>query len=567
MLNKKDARSTTVYSLAALAGLTQSCAQKEQKLVPAEGTRPNIIYIMSDDHAYQAISAYGDPVGLCAPTPNIDRIAREGARFERAFVENSLSAPSRACLVTGRFSHMNGQRQLAEGIDSTQTYVSELMQQAGYQTACVGKWHLYSPVKGFDYYRVFNDQGSYWNPVFKSHDSDGKWVQEEGYATKLVTKHAVEFIEQRDPDKPFFMLVHHKAPHRAWLPDTTHLGMYDNVEFPLPETYYDNYEGRGIAARIQKMSIARDMRLGFDLKADSLPGELDMSILINEWGRMNPDQKEAYERYYGPRRQAFKDAHLSGEALDEWKYQAYLRDYLAVIHSVDESVGELYKYLEDNNLLENTIIIYDSDQGFYMGEHGWFDKRFMYEESLRTPLVVRYPRSIPAGTVNYNLVQNIDFAPTFLALAGAEQPDYMPGLPITRVFNGETPDDWRESIYYHYYDYPAWHMVRKHDGVRTDRYKLIHFYGEGGVRGAALNKYAMIEGTDEHSALLYTIASGDCTDNEPDVDYYELYDLQSDPHEMHSIYGEPGTEEITAKLMEMLRKYRTDLSIDEGLEE
>lgn len=527
--------------LASLAAIAPSCAPKQQKVVPAEGTRPNIIYIMSDDHAYQAISAYNDPIGKLAPTPNIDRLANEGAIFMRAFVENSISSPSRGCLITGLYSSHHGQRMLDEGIDSTRTFVSELMQQAGYQTALIGKWHLNTTPKGFDYYHVFNDQGTYWNPVFRGNTTEDQWVREEGYATTLVTQHTKEFIENRDKDKPFFILMHHKAPHRAWLPDTTYLGMYDDVTFPIPSTFYDNYDGRGVAAHEQEMHIAKDMRLGLDLKVDTLYEDLQMDKLITDWARMNDDQKDAYIRYYGPRRIAFREANMTPEELAVWKYQAYLRDYLAVIHSVDNSIGEIYDYLKENGLLENTIIMYDSDQGFYLGEHGWFDKRFMYEESLRTPLVIRYPKSIPAGTVNTDLVQNIDFAPTFLSLAGVEQPEYMKGMPLTKVFDGPKHEDWRKSIYYHYYDYPAWHMVRRHDGVRTERYKLIHFYR-----------------SEVEVPLLAQFGREDTP-----VDYYELYDLEKDPNEMHSIYGEAGTEEITAELMQLLQQYRDSLEQDE----
>lgn len=542
MQTRKDPTGTALCSLAALAGLTHSCTQqKEAQVVPAEGTRPNIIYIMSDDHAYQAISAYGDPIGKLAPTPNIDRLANEGMRFQRSFVENSISSPSRACLITGLYSSHHGQRMLDEGIDSTRTFVSELMQQAGYQTAMIGKWHLKTTPKGFDYYHTFDDQGTYWNPVFRGNTTNNEWRREEGYATRLVTQHTKEFLDNRDKSKPFFVLMHHKAPHRAWLPDTTYLGMYDQTTFALPPTFYDDYSDRGEAAHRQEMHIVKDMRLGLDLKVDTLYDDLQMDKLITDWYRMNDDQKEAYIRYYGPRREAFRAANMTPEELGVWKYQAYLRDYLATIHSVDESVGEIYDYLKANNLLDNTIIIYDSDQGFYMGEHGWFDKRFMYEVSLRTPLLIRYPKSIPAGTVNTDLVQNIDFAPTFLALAGAEQPEYMKGLPLTRVFDGQKHDDWRKSIYYHYYDYPAWHMVRRHDGVRTDRYKLIHFYR-----------------SDVEAALTPRFGIADTT-----VDYYELYDLQNDPDELHSIYGKPGTEEITAELMQLLQNYRKELEQDE----
>lgn len=527
--------------------------------------RPNILYIMSDDHAYQAISAYGSDVSKFAPTPNIDRIAREGIRFDRSFVENSLSSPSRACLITGLYSHQNGQQQLLEGIDSTRTFFSELLQQVGYQTAMMGKWHLLCRPKGFDRYHVLNDQGTYFNPVFMSETSGGKYVREEGYATDLITDHAIEFLEQRDTSRPFCLMVHHKAPHRSWFPDVKHLGMYDNVDFPLPPTLWDDYSTRGSAAHTQKMQIDRDMELALDLKVDSLGRPVDrFNSTIAEYGRLNAEQRQAYEQYFGTRYNRFQQDGLTGKDLVVWKYQTYLRDYLSVIHSVDENVGRLLKYLDEHGLAENTIVVYASDQGFYMGEHGWFDKRFMYEESMRTPLVIRYPREIRAGSVSSELVQNIDYAPTFLDYAGVKQPKEMTGRSLRKLFkhttNNSKKTHWRKSLYYHYYDYPAWHLTRKHDGVRTERYKLIHFYGKGGARALTENRYQQQEGTREYNSYRWMAQSGYITDD-PDIDYYELYDLQEDPNELNNIYGKPGTERITKRLMRLLKRYRKDLSV------
>ena len=528
--------------------------------------RPNILYIMSDDHAYQAISAYGSDVSRLAPTPHIDRIAHEGIRFDRSFVENSLSSPSRACLITGLYSHQNGQQQLLEGIDSTRTFFSELLQQVGYQTAMMGKWHLMCRPKGFDRYHILNDQGTYFNPVFMSEKSHGKYIREEGYATDLITDHAIDFLEHRDTSSPFCLMVHHKAPHRSWFPDVKYLGLYDDVVFPLPATMWDDYSTRGSAAHTQKMQIDRDMELALDLKVDSLGRPVNrFNATIAEYGRLNAEQRKAYEKYFGARYDRFQHDSLCGKELTEWKYRTYLRDYLSVIHSVDENVGRLLKYLDEHGLADNTIVVYASDQGFYLGEHGWFDKRFMYEESMRTPLVIRFPREIRAGSVSTEMVQNIDYAPTFLDYAGVKQPKEMTGRSLRKIFKHTTNNKmgmhWRKSLYYHYYDYPAWHLARKHDGVRTERYKLIHFYGKGGKRAVAENRYQQQEGTREYNSYRWMAQSGYITDD-PDIDYYELYDLQEDPQEMHNIYGKPGTERITKRLMRLLKRYRKELRID-----
>ena len=557
--------SKSIISLAALSCVTAAYAQQQKAQ-----QHPNIVYIMCDDHAYQCISAYGSALSKLAPTPNIDRLAERGMRFDRAFVENSLSTPSRACLMTGQYSHQNGQRQLGEGIDTTHTFFTELLQEAGYQTAVVGKWHMGCDPKGFDYYHVYNDQGQYWNPQYRGTDTNNEFVVEEGYSTDLTTDHALDFIEHRDPSKPFCLLLHHKAPHRNWQANLKYLGMYDNVEFPMPENFYDDYATRGSAARTQKMSVTRDMRWEQDFK---VPEMLDLNnpdsqdsynALMGEINRMTPEQRSAWGRYYFPRNRRLLEAQLKGKDLDNWKYQVYIRDYMSVIASVDESVGRVLDYLDKNGLTDNTMIVYTSDQGFYMGEHGWFDKRFMYEESLRTPLIVSYPGHTKPGSVCNRLVQNIDYAPTFLALAGVQQPKDMPGRSLVPVLaNGDNVKNWRQSIYYHYYDYPTYHMVRKHDGVRTDRYKLIHFYGKGGLDAVPENRYQNVPGTREYATLKGLESIGYFEPKDEAVDYCELYDLQADPHEQNNILGKPGTEKITKQLQRELNKYRKTLAVDE----
>ena len=557
--------SKSIISLAALSCVTAAYAQQQKAQ-----QHPNIVYIMCDDHAYQCISAYGSALSKLAPTPNIDRLAERGMRFDRAFVENSLSTPSRACLMTGQYSHQNGQRQLGEGIDTTRTFFTELLQEAGYQTAVVGKWHMGCDPKGFDYYHVYNDQGQYWNPQYRGTDTNNEFVVEEGYSTDLTTDHALDFIEHRDPSKPFCLLLHHKAPHRNWQANLKYLGMYDDVEFPMPENFYDDYATRGSAVRTQKMSVTRDMRWEQDFK---VPEMLDLNnpdsqdsynALMGEINRMTPEQRSAWGRYYFPRNRRLLEAQLKGKDLDNWKYQVYIRDYMSVIASVDESVGRVLDYLDKNGLTDNTMIVYTSDQGFYMGEHGWFDKRFMYEESLRTPLIVSYPGHTKPGSVCNRLVQNIDYAPTFLALAGVQQPKDMPGRSLVPVLtNGDNVKNWRQSIYYHYYDYPTYHMVRKHDGVRTDRYKLIHFYGKGGLDAVPENKYQNVPGTREYATLKGLESIGYFEPKDEAVDYCELYDLQADPHEQNNIFGKPGTEKITKQLQRVLNKYRKTLAVDE----
>lgn len=512
-----------------------SCSNKEKQ----NTDRPNILYIMTDDHSFQTISAYGHPISKLAPTPHIDRLANEGMLYQQAFVENSLSTPSRACLMTGLYSHQNGQRQLGEGIDSTKTFFSELLQDAGYQTGVVGKWHIQCEPKGFDFYHILWDQGEYYNPEFRSKETNGKYIKEEGYASALITDHSIKFLEQRDKEKPFCLLVHHKAPHRNWMPEEKYLDLYEDVEFPLPETFKDKYETRCSPAHTQDMTIDKTMTFIYDLKVWELR---ERSPYNKEWNveglaysldRMTPKQRAAWDNAYKPRNEEFIKQKLRGDDLLKWKYQRYLKDYLRCIKSIDDEVGRLIAYLEKEGLMDNTLIVYTSDQGFYMGEHGWFDKRFMYEESFRTPLIMCYPKAIKAGTKTDALVQNIDYAPTFLALAGIEPPAEMVGTSLEPLFAGEKPDDWRKSIYYHYYDYPAIHSVRRHDGVRTERFKLIHFYGRGEMA------------------------------KDRDINCSELYDLKADPNELNNLYGKPGYESVTAELLTTLEDYRWNLKVDE----
>ena len=522
--------------IAVPAMLFTSCMNKQKQ----EVEKPlNIIHIMSDDHSYQTISAYNHPLGQLAPTPNIDKLAEKGMIFNRAYVENSLSTCSRACLFTGLYSHQNGQRTLQKGLDTTKVFFPELLQQKGYETGLIGKWHLKCEPKGFDSYTILDNQGEYYNPGFKTKGTNGDYVVEEGYATTLITQHALEFLDNRDTNKPFCLFVHNKAPHRNQMPDLKYTNLYEDVNFPMPETFYDDYSTRCEAARTQKMSVIKDMTYVFDLKLDEGKNNPKYS---KQWGvkpwnseldRMTPAQRKAWIDSYKPRNEEFIRKNLTGKELIEWKYQRYIKDYVRCIKSIDDQVGEIMAYLEKHDLMDNTIIVYTSDQGFYMGEHGWFDKRFMYEESFRTPLIVCCPSKIKANSVCDALVQNLDFAPTYLDLAGIEKPDYMEGVSLQPLFKGEQPKDWREYLYYHYYEYPLCHSVRKHDGVADGRYKLIHFYGKA-------------------------ISKGDS-----DLDCNELYDLEKDPHELNNVIGNPDYKDVENRLLKRLYKFRKDLKVDE----
>lgn len=492
-----------------------------------EVKKMNILYIMSDDHSYQTISAYDQRY---IQTPNIDRIGSEGVIFRNSFVANSISGPSRACMLTGKHSHKNGFTDNAHTFDGGQQTYPKLLQQAGYQTAVVGKWHLTSDPTGFDYWNILIGQGDYYNPVFID---NGEQKQIEGYATNITTDLALDWLDnKRNKDKPFCLLLHHKAPHRTWMPDTCDLGMFDDITFQLPENFYDTYENR-LAASQQEMSIIHDMDLVYDLKMADKGNEIHTASPgleeagRNMYNRLNPDQKEKWDAYYDPIIQDFKKKNLSGKELAEWKYQRYMHDYLSVIHSVDRNIGRVLDYLRENGLLENTLIVYTSDQGFYMGEHGWFDKRFMYEESFRTPLLMRLPGG-KKGDIN-PLVQNIDYAPTFLELAGVEIPEDIQGESLLPLLQGKNPTDWRKSIYYQFYEYPAEHAVKRHYGVRTDRYKLIHFYN--------------------------------------DIDSWELYDMEKDPMEMNNLYANPAYQSIQDELHRELNRLRSYYEATEPVSE
>jgi len=481
--------------------------------------RPNIIFVFADDHATQAISAYGGILAEVAPTPNLDKLAADGMRFDRCMVGNSICGPSRATILTGKHSHMNGfMINEATVFDGSQQTFPKLLQQAGYQTAIIGKWHLGSNPTGFDYWEILPGQGNYYNPDFVT--SEGKH-REIGYVTEIITEKAKRWLDcQRDKTKPFILMVQHKAPHREWSPALKYLHLFDNVTIPEPDTLFDDYSGRGTAAHEQDMTIEKTMELGKDLKIR----EYDISGQLAEriYKRMTPEQLKAWNAAYQPKNEAFLKAHLKGKDLVRWKYQRYVKDYLRCIKSVDDSVGELRAHLRKLGLEKNTVFIYSSDQGFYLGEHGWFDKRFMYDESYRTPLIVCWPDHVKPGSVNADLVSNLDFAETFLDIAGVKIPDDMQGLSLVPLLEGKKPRNWRKSLYYHYYEYPGWHMVHRHEGVYDGRYKLMNFY---------------------------------------DLGEWELYYLKTDPKELTNQYNNPEYAEVVRRLHAELQKLRRQYKV------
>jgi arylsulfatase A-like enzyme len=468
-----------------------------------EKKRPNIIFIMSDDHASHAMSCYGSKINK---TPNLDRIANEGMRFTNSFCTNSICAPCRAVILTGKYSHLNGIIDNRKKFDGSQQTFPKLLQKVGYKTAMIGKWHLKTDPTGFDYWNILPGQGAYYNPAMKEMGQRKKYT---GYTTDIITDHALKWLKSLKPSEPFCLMFHHKAPHRNWQPGPKYLTMYDDVTIPEPDNLFDDYANRGRAAKEQDMSIAKTMTPN-DLKLTPTPKNL------------TPEQKKLWEAAYGPKNEEFKKANLQGKDLIRWKYQRYIKDYLRCIASVDENVGRVLDYLNESGLAENTIVFYTSDQGFYLGDHGWFDKRFMYEESLRMPLLVRYPKEIKPGSVNNDIVLNLDFAETFLDFAGAPIPADMQGESLRRILQGKTPKNWRKSTYYHYYEYPAVHSVKRHYGIRTKRYKLIHFYN--------------------------------------DIDEWELYDLNKDPKEMKNVIDVPAytdiVNELKAELIQLREKYK-----------
>ena len=519
--------STLLFALLISGILFISCDDKKETESDNSDSqkRPNIVFIMTDDHAAQAISAYGHPVSQLAPTPNIDRIANNGARFLNNFCTNSICGPSRAVILTGKFSHINGFRMNGEVFDGSQPTLPKFLKEAGYQTAIVGKWHLHGKPQGFDYWNVLNDQGNYYNPEF-IHENDTTIVN--GYATDIITDMGIEWMqEKRKKEEPFFLMVHHKAPHRNWMPPIRHINTYDSINFPLPDTYFAKHEGQ-IASQEQLQTIYEDMYEGHDLKMTIEKGS--DSLRHNPWtsdfDRMTKEQRQAWNESYRPKNDAFHDANLKGRDLARWKGQRYLRDYMGTVKAVDEGVGKILDYLEKEGLTENTIIVYTTDQGFYLGEKGFFDKRFMYEESLAMPLMIQYPKAIKKGITIDALTQNLDFAPTFLDFAGANIPQDMQGKSLKPLLTSSLREEkFRNAVYYHYYDFPAFHMVKRHYGVRTDRYKLIHFYD--------------------------------------DIDEWELYDLKEDPKEVNNLYNNPEYASIQEELHKELKRLQEKYEVTE----
>jgi arylsulfatase A-like enzyme len=487
--------------LSLLAAATTAIAAKQ----------PNIVFIFSDDHAYQAISAYGDPRHL-VETPNIDRLAKEGVRFDRCIVPNSICGPSRAMVLTGKYSHTNGfYNNTNSRFDGSQMTFPKLLQAAGYQTAMIGKWHLESDPTGFDFWQVLPGQGVYYNPPMIRM---GERVKLEGYVTDLIADTSLDWLKKRDKDKPFLLMCQHKAPHRPWEPPLRYLDWSKDRVFAEPSSLFDDYANRGLAVRDQDMMIEKTIT-PIDVKLTPPP-------------TMTPQQRKEWDAWYEPRNEEFRKANPQGKDLVRWRYQRYMHDYLGCVKAVDDAVGRVLKYLDDEGLTENTIVVYAADQGFYLGEHGWFDKRWIFEESARTPLLVRWPGVTKAGAANGSLTSVIDFAPTFLDAAGLEIPKEIQGRSIKPLLGGTTPADWRKSIYYHYYEYPQPHHVRPHEGVITDRYKLVHFYV-------------------------------------PDVDYWELYDREKDPQEMRQFADDPAYAKTVEELKAELNRLRIELKVPDPI--
>ena len=471
--------------------------------------RPNIVFVFSDDHAVQAIGAYGSKINK---TPNIDRLAQEGAVFERSFCANSICGPSRACILTGKHSHINGFLRNGNRFDGSQMTFPPLLQQAGYQTAMIGKWHLGTDPVGFDHWEVLPGQGSYYNPDFLQ--MDGSRKRRNGYCTDIITQLSLEWLkEKRDPKKPFMLMCQHKAPHRNWSPAARHFEMFKE-DVPEPDTLRDDYAGRSKLLKLNEMSIRNHMHWGHDMKfhgENQFPEYFAERHKNGEYNRMSDEQKQAWDAHYEAENQEFiklmKAGKLSEDEILSWKYQRYIKDYLRCIAAVDEGVGQLLDYLDEEGLAENTIFIYSSDQGFYLGEHGWYDKRWMFEESLKMPFLIRWPGVVPAETRSETLIQNIDYGPTFLEIAGAKVPAEMQGRSLMPVLKNkcQAPADWRDAIYYAYYENAAVHEVPVHDGVRSDRYKLMFF-----PRGRE----------------------------------WQLFDLEKDPQEMNSVHADPAYADV-----------------------
>jgi len=472
----------------------------------AAAARPNILFIMTDDHAAQAISCYGSIVNQ---TPNLDRLAKEGMRMDRVFATNSICTPSRATILTGKYSHLNGVP-VFNRFDGSQPTVQRMLQQAGYHTAMIGKWHLGSDPTGFDYWNILPGQGVYNDPTL--YEKDGSTVYK-GYATDIITDLTIEALKNRPKDKPFFMMSHHKAPHREWTPDEKHRKQFEGKHIPEPPTLRDDYSGRTDAIREQRQSVFKDLTRQ-DLKLKP-PAELT-GMAARKWMMEKPTEVEI--EVDGVRKK------LTGKELEDWKYQRYMQDYLACVQSVDDNVGRLLDWLDANGLRENTVVIYTSDQGFFLGEHGLFDKRFMYEDSLRMPFLVRWPAGIKPGSTSDAIGINCDFAPTFLDLAGQPTPPDMQGRSFQPLWKGSKPQDWRHAMYYRYYHDPGDHNTRAHYGIRTDTHKLIYFWKK---------------------------------------DQWECYDLVADPLEMHNIYNDPNSQKTVAALIQELHRLKKEVKDDD----
>ena len=471
--------------------------------------RPNIIFIMSDDHAAHAISAYGSKVNR---TPNIDRLAREGLRLDNVFATNSICTPSRAAILTGQYSHLNGVT-MFNRFDSTRQTVARLLQQSGYHTGMIGKWHLGSDPVGFDRWEILPGQGAYNNPVL--YTATGEKTYTGRYVTDVITDLAIDFVRSRPKNAPFFMMLHHKAPHRPWEPDETHRAQFVDRWIPEPPTLWDSYATRTDALHENAQRVAADLT-NRDLKRPPPPGLQGADL--TKWLAIKPESVTVAR--------SGQTITLTGEALARWKYQRYMQDYLATIQSVDDNVGRLLDYLDREGLAKNTIVVYTSDQGFFLGDHGLFDKRFMYEESLRMPFLVRWPATIKAGSRSDAIALNVDFAPTFLDAAGVKVPADMHGRSFLPMLRGRAPADWRTSMYYRYYHDPGDHNTRAHYGVRTRTHKLIYFWKK---------------------------------------DQWELFDLVNDPQEMHNLYGQPGQEPLTATLQAELLRLKQSVKDDDRL--
>jgi arylsulfatase A-like enzyme len=472
----------------------------------AADSRPNILFIMTDDHAAHAMSCYGSKVNQ---TPNLDRIAREGMRFDNCFVTNSICTPSRATILTGKYSHLNGVP-VFNRFDGSQPTVAKYLQAAGYHTGMLGKWHLGSDPTGFDVWTILPGQGVYVNPVFLE---PGGPRQIEGYATDVITDLALDFLKNRPKDKPFFLMYHHKAPHREWVPDEKHRRMFAAMQIPEPDTLRDDYAGRTDALKENRQRVFDDLTRR-DLKL-APPADLK-GPQRNQWLNEKPTEVEVEA---GGRMKVLK-----GEELNRWKYQRYMQDYLACVQSVDDNVGRMLDWLDRNGLRDNTVIIYTSDQGFFLGDHGMFDKRFMYEPSLKMPFLVRWPGVIKPGSVQPAMAINVDFAPTFMEIAGLAVPGDMQGRSLVALLRGDGPADWRTSMYYRYYHDPGHHNTAAHYGVRTTTHKLIYFWKK---------------------------------------DQWEFYDLRNDPQEMHNLYDDPSQKQTVAKLKEEMYRLKKELKDDD----